>query len=156
LCQKSIEYGHVGIEEIRFVNRAYDPARIPLSPTIKMKKIIVTHSSDLNWKNEFYNCLKKFRSEDYEIFLPQEDGAREKITKEMIKDCDFVIAEVSFPSTGQGIELGWADINNKRINCVFKEGSKISNSLRFISDNFLSYTNMDNLSNEIRKMLGDK
>jgi len=44
----------------------------------------------------------------HEIISPQ--GKRRKtITKDIIKSLDVLIAEVSHPSRGEGIEPGWTD-----------------------------------------------
>jgi len=45
---------------------------------------------------------------NHEIILPHDK--RNLISKDIIKKCNLFIAEVSFPSTGLGIELGWANI----------------------------------------------
>jgi hypothetical protein len=49
------------------------------------------------------------------------------------------LAEISSPSTGQGIELGWAEAFNIPIVCVYKSGAKISDSLKYVSDKFFEY-----------------
>ena len=36
-------------------------------------------------------------------------------SKEVIRTSDLVIADISYPSTGVGIELGWADCFNIRV-----------------------------------------
>lgn len=70
-------------------------------------KIFVAHSSMFDFINKLYIPLWGSRLNTlHDIFLPQENG-HEEVTKELIKSCDLVIAEVSMPSTGAGIELGW-------------------------------------------------
>jgi hypothetical protein len=118
-----------------------------------MLRIVVTHSSDLCWKKEFYNLLRMFRSDECEIFLPQDDGVKEKITKEMIKNCDFVIAEVSFPSTGQGIELGWADVFSKKIYCFNFARSTPSSALRAVAEEFVPYNGMEDLGKHLSAII---
>lgn len=39
-----------------------------------------------------------------------------------LKQCDVVVAEVTRPSLGVGYELGIAEMLNKRILCLFREG----------------------------------
>ena len=58
-----------------------------------------------------------------------------------MKEFDFVIAEVSYPSTGQGIELGWANTENIPIICIYTQGSTISNSLHVITELIFPYLN---------------
>lgn len=64
-----------------------------------------------------------------------------------------MIAEVSLPSTGLGIELGWADTFNKPIVCIYKTGSEFSNSLKAISNTFIEYSNTDDLIDRLAKLL---
>ena len=64
-------------------------------------------------------------------------------TKEVIKNSDLLVAECSSNSTGQGIEIGWADSFNIPILCIYKTGSFISSSLKFITNNIISYNSLD-------------
>ena len=50
-----------------------------------------------------------------------------------------MIAEVSRPSIGVGIELGWADSAKIPIICMYNEGTKPSVSLKAISTIFVQY-----------------
>ena len=56
-----------------------------------------------------------------------------------MKDCNLILAEVSYPSTGQGIELGWANAYAVPILCFHKKGIKPSGSLSVISDTLIDY-----------------
>ena len=101
--------------------------------------IVVTHSNNYDFFNELYAPIKKDSNlKMHNIHLPEENRAIN--TKELIKNCDIVIAEVSYPATGQGIELGWADYANKPIYCIHKTGSKYSSSLKFITSQFYPYS----------------
>ena len=112
-------------------------------------KIFVAHSSNFDFKNELYKPLRgSALNIKHEILLPQEKG-REIITKDIIKNLDVFIAETSYPSTGQGIELGWADIFNIPIICIFKEGTKISQSLRYVTDNLIVYKHTEDMIDKL-------
>jgi hypothetical protein len=63
----------------------------------------------------------------------------------------MVLAEVSNPATGQGIELAWANANNIPIVCVFKKGADISGSLKFITDKIIEYENSNDMIEKIKK-----
>ena len=104
-------------------------------------KIYLSHLRDFDFENELYKPIREsVLNSKHEFFFPHESG--EKInTKEIIKNSDLVVVEVSSPSFSQGIELGWADIFGVPIVCISKEGSKISSSLKYISDSFITYTN---------------
>jgi len=63
-------------------------------------KIFISHSSSYNFKKELYIILRDSQlNKKYEIILPHESN-EEIDTKEIIKNCNLMIAEVSFPSTG--------------------------------------------------------
>ncbi len=72
-------------------------------------------------------------------------------TRELLqnKGCDLIIAEVSFPATGQGIELGWASMLDIPIICIYKEGAKVSGSLHAVSKKLLMYTDEQNMIDDI-------
>lgn len=84
--------------------------------------------------------------------MPNENG-HEVITKELIKSCDLVIAEVSMPSTGQGIELGWANMLNIPIICIHEQGSKISRSLQYVAQEFIEYKGSEDMLRKIENYL---
>ena len=108
-------------------------------------RIFVAHSSAYDFKNELYIPLRQSKlNKEHVIILPQENG-KEVITKDIIKACDVVVAEVSYASTGQGIELGWADIFCIPILCIYKKGGKYSSSLMKLTHTFVSYDNAEDL-----------
>ena len=121
--------------------------------TLSAMKIFVAHSSNFDFKNELYIPLRKSElNKKHIIFLPQENG-KETIPKEMIKNTDVIIAEVSYASTGQGIELGWADIFKIPIICIYKEGSKYSSSLNKLTNKFIVYKDSDDLIKKLSSFL---
>lgn len=116
-------------------------------------KIFVPHSSNFDFRNELYLPLRSSAlNELHELILPQENK-REVITRELIKDCDIVLAEVSYPSTGQGIELGWASMLNVPIVCIYKEGFKYSPALHYITDTFIDYSSPNDMIEKVTKIL---
>jgi len=112
-------------------------------------RIFVAHSSDFDFKSKLYEPLRASAlNTKHEILLPQEEG-KEVITREIIKNTDLLVAEASCPSTGQGIELDWADIFRVPIVCIFEKGAKISSSLHYVTDNFISYDDADDMLNKL-------
>lgn len=73
----------------------------------------------------------------------------EKITKELIKNADLIFAEVSYPSTGQGIELGWADMMGKNIIYFYKSGTKPSGALSNLTKNMIEYKDQEDLISKL-------
>jgi len=121
----------------------------------KYMKIFVAHSSNFDFKQELYNPLRESAlNTQHDIFLPQENG-REVVTKETIKDSDVVVAEVSYASTGQGIELGWADVLGIPIICIYKEGSKVSGSIQLVTKELVAYKDKEEMINRLSEALDD-
>lgn len=99
-------------------------------------KLYLTHSTSYDFKTELYEPI--MASELYklhQITLPH--LTKEFInSKEVIAKADLILAEVSYPSTGQGIELGWAENFGKNVICFYKAGSKYSGALKVVSSIF--------------------
>ncbi|MBP9758266.1 hypothetical protein KBD45_01115 [Candidatus Dojkabacteria bacterium] len=112
-------------------------------------KIYVTHSTGYDFKTELYEPI--MASEIYklhQITLPH--LTKEFInSKEVIFESDLILAEVSFPSTGQGIELGWAENLGKKVICFYKSGSKYSSALNVVSSVFLEYNSNEEMVNKL-------
>ncbi len=109
-------------------------------------KIYLSHASNYDYTNELYIPIKTSGLVDtYNFVLPHDSDDTGENTKDIIMSSDLVIAEVSFPSTGQGIELGWANDNHVPVVCIYKSGAKISGALRFITDNFVVYADTDDM-----------
>ena len=117
-------------------------------------KIYISHSSNYDYESELYAPLKESPlAREHQIFFPHDIENTDTHSKNLIAHGDLVLAEVSYPSTGQGIELGWASSNDTPILCFYKTGSKISSSLRFITKNFLEYTNEKDMLNKLEAYL---
>ncbi|MDO8620493.1 MAG: hypothetical protein Q7R64_04055 [bacterium] len=114
-------------------------------------KIIITHASSFDYEKEFYEPLKKaVEGTGHELVFPHVWHEQNKSTKEFLKDAGAVIGEVSYPSTGQGIEFGWADTMNIPILFVRKEGAKSSSGLRYLKGEYLDYADLDDLVRKLR------
>jgi nucleoside 2-deoxyribosyltransferase len=116
-------------------------------------KIFVSHSRDFNYKDELHRPIREsVLNNKYEFFLPHE-AENFVNTEKIIKNSDLILAEVSFPSTGEGIEIGWANTLNIPILCIYKEGAKISGSLKYITKNFIIYKNSIDLIKQIANFI---
>lgn len=112
-------------------------------------KIYFGHSKSFDFKNELYKPIRENElNSRYEIFFPHETDEFFN-SKDRIKNADLMIAEVTFPATGLGIELGWAEMLGTPVLCVFKKGARISGSLKVVTDDFVDYENSEDL---IRKL----
>lgn len=114
-------------------------------------KIYISHSSTLDYTHELYEPLKRADVfSQHKFILPHDKGNEQVKTKIIIEDAEVLPSEISYPSTGQGIELGWADAAGTRIVCFYREEADISSSIRFVCSQLVVYTDSDDL---IRKMI---
>lgn len=119
-----------------------------------MKRIYVAHSKDIDYLNDLYAPLKNadFLS-DYELLLPHELSDISYNTRGFYERIDLMIAEVSKPATGLGIELGWAFDDQKPVYCIYRAGSKVSSSVRSITDKIYEYQDVDEMLEIVRKIV---
>lgn len=86
-------------------------------------KVYVSHSTQGDYEKELYAPLRQSHYRDSFIFPHEKPGAATN-SKELIRDCDVLVAVLSQASVGVGIELGWADAFGKPIICVLSGGYK--------------------------------
>ncbi len=117
-------------------------------------KIYLSHSSSFNYKKELYQPIKKEAFFKYFI-LPHENSGKQNPIKKLFlsKKCRMIVAEVSFPSTGQGMELDYANIHKIPIICFYKKGFHYSKALTTITKKFIEYNDSKDLIEKIRKIL---
>jgi hypothetical protein len=118
-------------------------------------KIYVSHTKRSPFEEELYKPLREANL-PVEFIFPHEERSEPYDSKELFerKGCDLVLAEVSYPATGQGVELAWANANNIPIICIFKSGSDISGSLKFLTDKFIEYETSQEMINKVSADLG--
>lgn len=105
-----------------------------------MPKIYFAHSTSFDFKNELYSPIRKSNlNSKYQFILPHEKSSDQFNSKELIQTFDYVFAEVSYPSTGLGIELGWPNRLDIPIVAFYKSGSKISGSMYSLTKNVIEY-----------------
>ena len=119
-------------------------------------KIYLSHFGNFDYMNELYKPIRESKlNGEYDFFLPHESGESVN-TKDVIKNSDLILAEVSSPSTGQGIELGWGNLLNVPVVCISRKDSKISRSLKYIADTFITYENtadfIEQVSNSLKSL----
>lgn len=89
----------------------------------------ITHASE-----EFKKSIEEFRSklkQKYQVldFLGLVKGNPKEVYQhdtQCVKDCDLVIAECSYPSTGLGFEIALALSLNKPVVAVAQNDAKVS------------------------------
>lgn len=117
--------------------------------------IYVAHARSFDFKKELYEPIRqRSLSDEHTFVLPHETSNEPFDSKEYLQhQADVVLAEVSEPSTGLGVELGWADIYGVPIVCLYRKGSRISGSLQVVSKNFVEYSNNKELISGIKLIL---
>jgi len=116
-------------------------------------KLYLSHSSGFDYGKELYEPLKSTLLANHSVFFPHDKENIDTKSKDIITKSDYLLAEVSFPSTGQGIEIGWADANEIPIVCFYRSGSKISSSLRFVSNVFIEYSSEQEMATKLNEWL---
>lgn len=112
-------------------------------------RIFVAHSSSFDFKTKLYDPLRgSALNAVHEILFPQE-GEIEEITSEMIKDCDVLIAEVSMPSLGTGIEMGWADSYQRPVIALYEKGKTPSFSIDNVVTDRIEYDGPEDMIQKI-------
>lgn len=115
--------------------------------------IYFPHSKQLNYE-EYYDAIRTSNVfAKHTLLLPYEKSETPENSKNTIKKADLVIAEVSYPGTGLGIELGWASNMGKRIVCIYKYDFHIAGSLKYVSDEFISYNDYADLIKKLEKIV---
>jgi len=116
-------------------------------------RIFVSHSRNYNYVDNLYDPLQNSQlSLKHEILLPHKNDNNIS-TKDIIKNSDLLIAETSFSSTGQGIELGWANLFKVPVICIYKEGVSPPKSLKFITKRFISYKSEEDMTKKLSAFL---
>lgn len=120
-------------------------------------KIYISHSSQYDYTNKLYHPIKNSNLIKSNLFFfPHENKDHIINTKDIISSYDLVIAEVSMATTGQGIELGWADYAKTPILCMYEKGTQISSSLKFITNQFIEYKNAEDMINKITDFIQNR
>jgi 2'-deoxynucleoside 5'-phosphate N-hydrolase len=74
-----------------------------------------------------------------------------------VKKSELIVAEVSYPSLGTGVEIGIALRLNKKIICLAKKGSNVSSMVRGAAKKglikMIDYDNDEEALNKLRNML---
>ncbi len=118
--------------------------------------IYFSHSRSFDYKKELYEPLRNSDlAKQHRFVFPHEESDNPFSTKQLLesKACDLIVAEVSFPATGQGIELGWADILQIPIVCIHKKDAHVAESLKVVSKEFMEYKDTRDMVLSLSKIL---
>ena len=110
------------------------------------------------FKRQMLNLREKLK-EDYEVleYMGLADGDAVSVYRhdiDCVKSCDAVVAEVSFPSTGLGIEIATALQNGKKVLAFAKTEARVSRMVQGIADknfSFRRYGEIDEILKNIKE-----
>lgn len=114
-------------------------------------RIYIAHSSSFDFRTELYTPIKESAlANEHTFVLPHDVSDTPFSSKDFFaNECDLVIAEVSLPSTGTGIELGWANAAGVPIVCMHKTGAKVTSALASVTKTVLGYASTPELIEHI-------
>lgn len=117
-------------------------------------KILVAHSSNYDYQTELYEPLKQSAlAKEHTIIFPHNEENLGIETNSQIPDTDLMIAEVSYPSTGAGIEIGLVQAAGIPTLFVYKTGTTPSSALKFIKGTLIEYTDSSDLVSKVEAEL---
>lgn len=122
-------------------------------------KIYIGHSNDFNFKEELYMPIINSKLNEKVEFIFPHLTDKTFNSKEIIEQSDLFIAEVSRPSLGLGIEIGRAEMKNKKILCICNQKFKVPSSLEYVNVDILEYRDKEDMIYKIEEyidLLGEK
>ena len=120
----------------------------------KMRIVYFGHANAYDYQEMYRVLIASNISKKYELILPHLNNPNKDNSKE-IDRCDLVVAEVSLPSTGLGIELGRI-FNKKPILCIHRKGVMVSGALKHITKEFMDYKDLPDMVVKLEDYLGRK
>lgn len=112
-------------------------------------KIYVAHSRDerLDYRRELYIPIMQ-RYERHDVIVPHGNGPYID-SEQLLPTCHLMIAEVSYPSTGLGMELIWARNAKTPVLCLHRTGTVPSSSITNKFSYFIQYTSEQDMLEKI-------
>ncbi len=120
-----------------------------------MKTVYFGHSRSFDFEKEWYEPIRALNfAIGINAIFPHDAQGEGIDTKELFESgCALFVAEVSFPSTGLGIELGYAKMLQVPTVCFFKKGASVSGSIKRITDDCIEYSDTDDLQKKLQKVV---
>lgn len=122
-----------------------------------MKKVYIGHSREFDYEHELYAPLRTAKGlPQADLILPYESNSRANNTRDFYRELDLFIAEVSYPSTGLGIELAWAYDADVTIVCLARANARVSKSLYVLTDEIIRYQDETEMVKIIQQVINQK
>ena len=117
-------------------------------------RIYFGHSRDFDYEREYYAPIEASEAlREDELIMPHKGGTYTARDREFYACLDLFVAEVSCPSIGLGIELGWASSGGVPIYCLYKKGAKPTGALRAVTDNVIEYESGEDLVGKVEQIV---
>lgn len=116
----------------------------------------VSHpSGSIKHTPTFFSAINTFAEQHTNITIqfPHEKEEEVHLTKDDISKADLVLVEVSIPSTGSGIELGWANAAGVPIIAFHQGGAEPSPSVKFATRDIHVYITEDHILSTLGELL---
>jgi hypothetical protein len=114
-------------------------------------KIFVSHSTKTNYEEELYIPLQNSELNDKHEFVFPHEAGQEIVIKDVIRDCDLIVAECSDPTFEQGLELGWGSGAYVTTICFVKSGTLASPLLPQVTETVTEYSSIDDLIAKVKE-----
>lgn len=116
-------------------------------------KIFVAHASNFAFKEKLYAPIRASElNSKHEFCLPQETD-EDWVTLDFMRTCDALVVDVSIPSTGAGIEMGWANALGIPILGIYEKGSRPSASAEYTTRMYREYANSEKMLKIVNEFL---
>jgi len=116
-------------------------------------KIYFAHSKDFDFINEFYSPIENSETlKNNTLLFPHKLSIDSRNGREFYRDLDLIIAEVTYPATGIGMELAWAFDDGIPIYCFHRMGIKPSSSLLSVTSDITEYISVEDLVAQVEKI----
>ena len=116
-------------------------------------RIYVAHATNYDYVNEIYKPIREDNDlKKYDIILPHEE-VNFIHNRDYYNNFDIAICEVSSPSIGLGIELGFLSDSNVNIYCLYKKGNNYSQSILAITKDIIEYSDKDDFITKIKSII---
>ena len=118
-------------------------------------RIYIGHSRDerLDYQKKLYLPLISSFDKDV-LIMPHEKGDEALLNSQVVlPTCNLMIAEVSYPSTGLGMELAWAEHAAIPVLCMYKISCQPSSSVTNFFPDIISYESSIDMVDKVKNWI---
>lgn len=117
-------------------------------------KLFIAHASAFPYEEKVYAPVRGLCERDgHEAVFPQDGAYGPRNWRESITGADAFVLDASVPSTGAGIEAGWASAAGVPVIAVHEKGSVPSTVVAYIAAAIVEYDGPEDLSAKLGRAL---